>query len=310
MWYIWTDRWTKIKTSGHRLARPKKPYCKGVKTVRKDLTICFKVKILHPMIVSFERHFDEILKILLFVENSFGSIAKLNYYQILKNRCDCHFDSTQRLRQDFVKARTKELLNTRWWNQKTFQPLLCLLTRSCSNWDFLEMEMKRKELVLARNNKRRKVWRKTLSKNDAWFWKLLTRSGKSSFCNSSCGSAETSVREACGCLFIMWEVWRTFYMFHICLWFLGFAFPHQHVEPERENNENPNVFISTLGQGERGRVGERFPSVKLHDDGALDMKFLKGTCLPNFRCCGWELSFQSLRPPASWHEKPQKIISK
>lgn len=158
--------------------------------------------------------------------------------------------------------------------------------------------MKRKKLVLARNNKRRKViWRKTLSKNDAWFWKLLTRSGKSSFCNSSCGSAETSVREACECLFIMWEVWRTFYMFHICLWFLGFAFPHQHVEPERENNENPNVFISTLGQGERGRVGERFPSVKLHDDGALDMKFLKGTCLPNFRCCGWELSFQSSDRP-------------
>lgn len=69
--------------------------------------------------------------------------------------------------------------------------------------------------------------------------------------------------------------------FHISMW-----------SSERENNENPNVFISTLGHG-GGRVGERFPSVKLHDDGALDMKFLKGTCLPNFRCCWWKLSFQS-----------------
>lgn len=98
--------------------------------------------------------------------------------------------------------------------------------------------------------------------------------------------AGNSVRGACGCLFITRGcVWVAPFMFHICLWILGFAFVSAWNQSAREKNNEMKIQMFLFLNWNWEPKRERFPSVKSHDDddGALDMKFLKGTCLLNFR---------------------------
>lgn len=143
-------------------------------------------------------------------------------------------------------------------------------------------------------------WRKTLSKNDAWLWKLFIRKlkkkvGKKVLCVIQVVAGTTEwveenhvnvysslrVEQRMGC------GWHLLCFTYVCDFWV-FCLSHQHgIRREREpadgekNNENLNVFISFLGFvwfacWNIFHLSNRLMTV-------LDMKFLKGTCLLNFR---------------------------
>lgn len=99
------------------------------------------------------------------------------------------------------------------------------------------------------------------------------------------------MRQACECLFIVstFHPWKAPFMFHICLWFLGFAFTISMEWNQRSKKNNEN----------------NFPSVKSHESWCPGhMKFLKGTCLLAFLKtlnCGRAISSPLLSP--AWHMK-------